>query len=210
MLSETFKASQKTNEEYNPKEIIERAGDIDQIQQYVYTIEEAETKLKEIKSKHANKKDEAKQLNPLEAREIWGALNSLDQISLFGSDEEAERVNQIFDQYEEWVERYVTQDPLGTNALDKISALFERMNKYRSAFDKANTLDQSRELYNLDIEQRSAIMTPDQTIEGYSYALDRVKIILETMEQYKTAIEEAQAKGQEITEEDQKFLDNYD
>ena len=29
LLSETFQASQKTNEEYNPKEIIERAGDIE-------------------------------------------------------------------------------------------------------------------------------------------------------------------------------------
>lgn len=210
LLSETFQASQKTNEEYNPKEIIERAGDIDQVQKYIYSISEAEAKLKEIKSRHVNKKDEAKQLNPLEAREVWGALNSLDQISLFGSDEEVERINQIFDQYEEWVERYVTQDPLGTNALDKISALFERMNKYRSAFDKVNTLDQSRDLYNLDIEQRSAIMTPDQTIEGYTYAIDRVQVILETMEQYKTAIEEAQSKGREITEADQKFLNDYE
>lgn len=210
LLSETFQASQKTNEEYNPKKIIERAGDIDQVQKYIYSISEAEAKLKEIKSRHVNKKDEAKQLNPLEAREVWGALNSLDQISLFGSDEEVERINQIFDQYEEWVERYVTQDPLGTNALDKISALFERMNKYRSAFDKVNTLDQSRELYNLDIEQRNAVMTPDQTIEGYTYAIDRVQVILETMEQYKAAIEKAQSKGQEITEADQKFLNDYE
>ena len=192
------------------KELIQRSGDLDSVQQYVYTIDEAEIKLKEIKSKHANKKDEAKQLDPSEAREVWGALNSLDQISLFGSDEEVERIEQIFDQYEEWVERYVTQDPLKTNALDKMSALFERINEYRDVFNKTNSLDQSRELYNLDIGQRSAIMTPDQTIEGYTYALDRVKIILETMEQYKTSIEEARAKGQEITEEDQKFLDNYD
>lgn len=214
-LQEQNQVLQKTNDssvakEYGLQELVQRSGDLDNIQQYVYTIDEAEAKLKEITSKHANKKDEAKQLDPSEAREVWGALNSLDQISLFGSDEEVERVNQIFDQYEEWVERYVTQDPLKTNGLDKMSTLFERINEYRNVFNKTNSLDQSRELYNLDIGQRSAIMTPDQTIEGYSYVLDRVKVILETMEQYKTAIEEAQAKGQEITEEDQKFLDNYD
>ena len=53
-------------------------------------------------------------------------------------------------------------------------------------------------------------MTPDRTIEGYTYAIDRVQVILETMEQYKAAIEEAQSKGQEITEADQKFLNDYE
>lgn len=53
-------------------------------------------------------------------------------------------------------------------------------------------------------------MTPDNTVEGYTYALDRIKLILDIMDQYKVAIEDAQSKGKEITEADQKFLDNYD
>ena len=217
LLSEAF---QKNNTQitdktsipnvFDIKELMQRSGDLDSVQQYVYTIEEAKKTLKNIKSKYIGKKEDNKLLDQSDAREVWAALNSLDQISLYGSDEEAEQINQIFDQYEEWVERYVTQDPLKTNALDKLSALFERMNAYRDAFNKDDNLSQLRELYSLDTEQKSAVMTPDQTIQGYTYALDRVKVILETMEQYKAAIEEAQAKGREITEIDQKFLDDYD
>ena len=217
LLSEAF---QKNNTQitdktsipdvFDIKELIQRSGDLDSVQQYVYTIEEAKKTLKNIKSKYIGKKEDNKLLDSSDAREVWAALNSLDQISLYGSDEEVEQINQIFDRYEEWVERYVTQDPLQTGALDKLSALFERMNAYRDAFNKDDNLSQLRELYSLDTEQKSAVMTPDQTIQGYTYALDRVKVILETMEQYKAAIEEAQAKGREITEIDQKFLDDYD
>ena len=206
VLQETATVSTK---EYSFKEIAERTGDIDNVQKYIYTIEEAESKLKEIKKKYRGKKEEEAQLSPDDVKLVWSALNSLDQFSLIGTEEEADRINAILDQYEEWVNLYLSQDIFG-GVLSKLEAFFERIGEYQNALTNTNSLEQSRELYNLDIKQKSDIMTPDQTIEGYTYAIERVQIILETMDQYKAAIEEAQSKGQEITEADQKFLNDYE
>lgn len=194
---------------YELKELISRAGDSDNIRQNVYTIDEAEEKLKKIKNKHAEKKDEGKQLDPEEVQEVWAAINSLDQLSIYSTDEEAEQISQIFDQYEEWTEQYLSQN-FGKISYDNFASLFEKLSKYREAFSKTDNLEQLRDLYNLDAEQKKLIMIPDNTINGYTYALDRIKLILDTMDQYKAAIEDAQAKGKEITEADQKFLENYD
>ena len=59
--------------QYDSDEIINRAGDVDNVQKYVYTLDQAEAKLKEIKSRHTGgkKKEEARQLNDTEKEEVW-------------------------------------------------------------------------------------------------------------------------------------------
>ena len=214
LLREQNQVLQETNEPSSTKklgfkEAVQMASDAEGTQKFVYSIDEAEAKLKGIKKKYRGKKDEEAQLLPVDVQEVWNAINSLDQISWISSDTDADRITKILDQYTDWTDLYLGQDSNNIK-IDAFSKIFEKISKYQEAFNKSNPLEQLRDLYNLNIEQRSSIMTPDNTVEGYTYALDRIKLILDVMDQYKAAIEDAQSKGKEITEADQKFLDNYD
>ena len=214
LLREQNQVLQETNEPSSTKklgfkEAVQMASDAEGTQKFVYSIDEAEAKLKGIKKKYRGKKDEEAQLSPVDVQEVWNAINSLDQISWISSDTDADRITKILDQYTDWTDLYLGQDSNNIK-IDTFSKIFEKISKYQEAFNKSNPLEQLRDLYNLNIEQRSSIMTPDNTVEGYTYALDRIKLILDVMDQYKAAIEDAQSKGKEITEADQKFLDNYD
>ena len=214
LLREQNQVLQETNEPSSTKklgfkEAVQMASDAEGTQKFVYSIDEAEAKLKGIKKKYRGKKDEEAQLSPVDVQEVWNAINSLDQISWISSDTDADRITKILDQYTDWTDLYLGQDSNNIK-IDAFSKIFEKISKYQEAFNKSNPLEQLRDLYNLNIEQRSSIMTPDNTVEGYTYALDRIKLILDVMDQYKAAIEDAQSKGKEITEADQKFLDNYD
>ena len=199
------------------EDIIKYTGRTPQVKNYIYSLKEAETIIKQM-SQALNKSD----LNREQMNQLWGALTSVSQLSQIGSEEEFDQAMEIMEKYSELFNNYLkledvfpTTDQKGISEFGKqvsakVTAWFDVYSQYQEALNQSNKLDSLRQIYTLDTQNKADILAPDDSIQGYSNALERIKIIITTMEEYKKLLDEAIAKGQDITEEDKKFLENYD
>lgn len=211
LLSEAFQKNfvksteQSSARELSFKDITSYIGVPENIKDYIFDADSAQSFLKKIKKSGVWKGQEKK---------IWAAFQSIR--GLIGNEE----IDDILDQFTDLDEDFGYAD-LVFNSPDQGSKMeraleqyYDKYNRYKELLEKGDIeeldLDSLRNFHQTNMKYKMDAMSPSQTEQGYAQALDQMQKTLAVMEQYKKVLDQAMAEGREINKYDQEFLLNYE
>ena len=211
LLSEAFQKNftnttkQSSARELSFKDITSYIGIPEDIKDFVFDADSAQSFLKKIKKSGVWSGQEKK---------IWAAFQAINEFVGFDD------LDTILDQFADLEENFGYTDQVfnspdqGSKMEKALEKYYDKYKKYKSLLEKGNIeeldLDTLRDFHQTNMKYKTEAMSPSETEQGYTQALDQMQKTLVVMEQYKKVLDQAMAEGREISEYDQKFLLNYE
>ena len=211
LLSEAFQKNftnttkQSSAKELSFKDITSYIGIPEDIKDFVFDADSAQSFLKKIKKSGVWSGQEKK---------IWAAFQAINEF--VGFDDLDTILDQFADLEEDfgYVDQVFNSPDQGSKMEKALEKYYDKYKKYKSLLEKGNIeeldLDTLRDFHQTNMKYKTEAMSPPETEQGYTQALDQMQKTLVVMEQYKKVLDQAMAEGREISEYDQKFLLNYE